>query len=278
MAKIAPKVAHQQALAKLDWAKQHLKKFNAACRVFHDTHPFSTFTEENPETGELVYYVGEIPEIPAHISLIAGDILHSLRSALDYLACGMVPNITTNTKFPIGHSAEHYKSSLERLVPRLNQKALEVLDGIKPYQGGNISLWTLHRLDNIDKHRLLLAACITNFTHSLTPEEIAVQEPLGPNDIVFNPPPGMLEMLGLPSGKRGVLQFADRKKLPVSLHAGVKILTVANTKANQDVRFIFAIAFNEPGISEGMPVNMALDFIAWEVDRIIRKMAPFIIR
>jgi hypothetical protein len=275
MVENAPKIAYQQALAKLDWAKQHLKKFNAATRVFHDTHPFTTFIKENPETGELVYYVGEIPEIPAHISLIAGDVLHSLRSALDYLACGMVPTVTANTKFPIGHSAQHYKSSLGRLVPGLSQKALEVLEEIKPYQGGNLLLWTLHRLDNIDKHRLLLAACMTEFTHSLTPEEIAVQEPLGPKDI---PLTIHREVLNLPAGTQMIVKFTNRERLPVALHAGDKILTVANTKANQDVRFIFAIAFNEPGISEGMPANMALDFIACEVNRVIRKLAPFVIR
>lgn len=274
MAEIALKTAHQQALAKLDWAKQHLKTFNAATRVFHDAHPFSTFTKENPETGELVYYVGEIPEIPVHLSLIAGDVLHSLRGALDYVACGMVPTVTRDTKFPIGHSAQAHISSLGRVVPGLDQKALKVLDSIKPYQGGNLPLWTLHRLDNIDKHRLLLAACMTKFTHSLTPEEIAVQEPIGPKDIVFDFPG---EVLGLPA-RKGVLKVGDRTKLPVPLHTGDKILTVANTKANQDVRFIFAVAFDEPGISEGMPVNMVLYFIAGEVDRIIRKLAPFIVR
>ncbi len=275
MAEIAPNNAYRQALAKLDWAKQHLKKFNAASRVFHDTNPLSTFTKVNPETGELVYYVGEIPEIPAHISLIAGDVLHSLRSALDYLACGMVETVTTNTKFPIGHSAQAYKSSLGRLVPGLNQEALEVLHEIKPYQGGNLLLWTLHRLDNIDKHRLLLAACITEFTHGLTPEEIAVQEPLGPKDIPFRL---SKEVLNLPAGTQVIFRSTSRGKLPVPLHTGDKILTVANTKANQDVRFIFAVAFNEPGISEGMPVNMMLGFIAQEVNRVIRKLAPFIIR
>ena len=100
MAEMPTKTAHKQSLDKLDWAEQHVKKLDAALRVFHDANPVRTFTKIDLETGELVYYLGEIPAIPVHIPLIAGDVLYSLRGALDYLACGIVPVITKDTKFP----------------------------------------------------------------------------------------------------------------------------------------------------------------------------------
>ena len=31
-----------------------------------------------------------------------------------------------------------------------------ILDEVKPYRGGNTSLWELNKLDNIDKHNLIL--------------------------------------------------------------------------------------------------------------------------
>ena len=261
------KPAHQQVLDKLDWAEKHIQKLNAALRVFHDAHPVHLLTKTESDTGELTYYVGEVPKIPSHIPLITGDVLHSLRGALDFLACGIVPVVTKDTKFPIGHSAQAYKSSLGRLVPGLNQAALKVLDSVKPYDGGNITLSALHRLNNIDKHRLLLTACTISPTHHLTPEEIAVQDPLGPSDIPFT----------FPTGERAVLRFSN-KGLPVSLHAGQKLLTVANTEANQNVRFFFAVALEEPGISEGLPLDMLLRFMYFEVQRVINKLAMFIVR
>ncbi len=261
------KTVHQQVLDKLDWAEQHLKKLNAALRVFHDAHPVPTFTEINPESGELMYYLGEVPSIPAHIPLIAGDVLYSLRGALDYLACGIVPVITRDTKFPIAHSAQAYKSSLGRVVPGIEQQALKTLDGIKPYDGGNLPLWTLHRLNNIDKHRLLLAVSTISPMHDLTPEEMAIQDPLGPNDIPFS----------LPDGRKALLQFVSKNRLPVPLHAGQKLLAVPNTEANQDVRFYFTVGINEPGIAEGEPLNLLLFFLSCEVKRCINKLAGFIL-
>jgi hypothetical protein len=47
--------------------------------------------------------------------------------------------------------------------PRLNsglrgatQASREAVKRLKPWQGGDDSLWRLHKLDNIDKHRLLV--------------------------------------------------------------------------------------------------------------------------
>ncbi|MGO9336089.1 MAG: hypothetical protein ACLPY1_01140 [Terracidiphilus sp.] len=267
MSGITPKSAHQQVLDKLDWAEQHLNKLNSALRVFHDTHPVSTLTKIDPETGELTYYVREVPPIPSHIPLIAGDVLYSLRGALDYLACGIVPVVSKDTKFPIAHSAEAYESSLGKVVDGIQQEALESLSKIKPYQGGNQALWTLHKLNNIDKHRLLLAVSTINPMHDLTPEEMAIQEPLGPKDFAVT----------FPTGARGIVRFA-KKGLPVPLYAGQKLLAVPDTEANQDVRFYFTVGINEPGIAEGMPLNMLIYFLSCEVKRCIKLLARFIVR
>jgi hypothetical protein len=34
-------------------------------------------------------------------------------------------------------------------------EAIEAIDALKPYKGGNDALWRIHELDNIDKHRTL---------------------------------------------------------------------------------------------------------------------------
>ena len=34
-------------------------------------------------------------------------------------------------------------------------EAVEAIDKLKPYKGGNDALWRIHELDNVDKHRSL---------------------------------------------------------------------------------------------------------------------------
>jgi hypothetical protein len=96
-------------------------------------------------------------------ALIIGDVLHNLRSSLDYLQyevvhlCGGVS--TKWTRFPIQETREALvaplKGALERsqITPVVHDF---ILDTIKPYQIGNYSLWALHRLNIADKHELLV--------------------------------------------------------------------------------------------------------------------------
>ncbi len=78
---------YEQVLDKYDWAEKHIHKLDAVVCELRDANPIITSTKANPDSGEVTYYVDQIPTIPSSIPLIVGDILHSLRGALDYLAC-----------------------------------------------------------------------------------------------------------------------------------------------------------------------------------------------
>lgn len=45
------------------------------------------------------------------------------------------------------------------------QETFEAIDALKPYKGGNDPLWMLYRLNNIEKHRLLIT--VGSMLHSL---------------------------------------------------------------------------------------------------------------
>lgn len=266
MADLPPRIVHEQVLNKFDWAEKHIEKLDAVLQEWRDANPIAVSTEANPETGEVTYYIENVPSIPSSVPLITGDVLYSFRAALDYLACGLVEVVTPDTKFPIAHSAEAYKSSLNRLVPGLRGKALETLNSIKPYQGGNLLLWQLHRLNIIDKHRLLLTVCVVNPAQRLAQDKMPSQKSSGPKQIVCKPRDGV----------QIIVNFV--KEPPISLHAGEKLLTVPASQAQKDVGFYFAIGIDESGISEGTPLNMLLDFIGREVAGTISKLSPFILR
>jgi hypothetical protein len=88
-----------------------------------------------------------------------GDIAHNLRTALDHLMCHMLvvagSAITNRDAFPISESVTRYESRRDGLVNRVRPKAIEALDLLKPYKGGNLDLWRIHELDRIDKHRAI---------------------------------------------------------------------------------------------------------------------------
>jgi hypothetical protein len=257
---------YEQVLDKYDWAEKHIHKLNAFIRELREIKPIFTSSKTNLETGEITYYIEQVPPIPSSVPLIVGDILHSLHGALDYLACGLVDVPTSNTKFPIAHNAETYVSHRDRVIPGLRKDACEELDRIRPYQGGDLLLWELHMLNIIDKHRLLLTMCIINPARTLTPDEMATYETVGPKTITTS----------LPSGIQAALEFVN--KPPVPLDAGKELLTLTASQAHQNVRFYFAIGINEPGLAKGMPLNMLLDLIFVRVGRVIAELRPFLLR
>jgi hypothetical protein len=59
-------------------------------------------------------------------------------------------------QFPIFHSLESYKAGKIRHVQGMRREAVEAIDRIKPYKGGENALWMLRQLDNTDKHNFII--------------------------------------------------------------------------------------------------------------------------
>src|SRR5258708_2591931 len=102
-----------------------------------------------------------LPRMPFDVVVLAGEIIHNLRSALDHLAwqlvetAGNVPS--SDTMFPILLSLDGYESSKIGKVKGMRPEAIKAIDRLKPYKGGNDELWRIHELDIIDKHRTLFS-------------------------------------------------------------------------------------------------------------------------
>jgi hypothetical protein len=258
MPETPPRIVYEQVLDKYDWAEKHIQKLGSVSRELSKANPIKLLQRIDPETGEVSYRIDKVPNIPSSVPLIAGDVLHSLRGALDYLACGMIEVVTPDAKFPIAHNAQSYKSMLSRVVPGIRQEALESLNGIKPYQGGNFFLWLLHRLNITDKHRLLLAVCVVSHINCFAPNEMAAKSGLRPK-----------------ISAKGIEVI---KGTPITLYAGKEFLTISAAEAEKYIGSYFAIGIAEPGPAEGMPLDFTLDLIFREVGVTIAKLAPFILR
>lgn len=84
-------------------------------------------------------------------------------SALDHLAYQLVCSDTGDNPpnpnwiyFPISDDASKYRQKKSGKIAGAAQATFDAIDGLKPYKGGNDLIWKLYRLNNIEKHRLLL--------------------------------------------------------------------------------------------------------------------------
>jgi hypothetical protein len=149
---------------KIDRAKKQIVDLVSARQAFLDTHPYEVSSKRDAETRKPIYYVTKADAAPTILAAASGEIFHNLRSALDHLAyqlflvgTGGGSGKGNRVYFPIARDATEYKRDSRQKVKGLRKDAIDAIDAIEPYGGGKGNdLWTLHALNNIDKHRLIV--------------------------------------------------------------------------------------------------------------------------
>jgi hypothetical protein len=241
LCKMSDKISDAQA--KVEWADKHIEDFKEELIRFQNTYPYKFTAQNDPETRKLVYYMTEVADVPRDALLIAGDVLQCLRTALDYLIWAHSENPTAFTSFPIFDPAKAEQSYLPRKIGGLSPEAQKIVTELKPYRGGNETLWKLHELNRIDKHRLLVASATALRGFNMNRHLANIR----------HGSPGMV----VRNGQNFIVKIAEDVYLPprvkvFPLKAGdVLLIDPPETKIDEDVDFRFEMAFNEPGICEG---------------------------
>lgn len=154
---------------KLIRAEEHLQAFKTEIALFQETGPFRI--EEDRETDPdavLVTFRGRnFPN--ARWSVVLGDFIHNLRSALDLLASELVSaagnepvhDVYPKTHFPILTKRPDAKNGLvgQANIPGgIRDESRSLLDSVQPYQRSKPALHPLailQELSNKDKHQQL---------------------------------------------------------------------------------------------------------------------------
>ena len=147
---------------KIERANKHIADIESCIRRLKDT--YTVTIERNAETREQsVRYGLPQSDIPVQIALIIGDAVHNLKTALDYawttVIAGLVPTAVSNfSKFPVYGTREKLEDALRGREVHTASPALFnlMVSEIQPYSGGNDDIWAIHKLDILDKHRLLI--------------------------------------------------------------------------------------------------------------------------
>ena len=210
---------------KVQQAKRHINDLDWKIRAFKKRKPYRFVIEPQPDSDRsgLVFRAKE--EIPPEVALLLGDAVHNLRSALDLLACELVKQNNgkiDKVAFPIAKDRETF----ERIVKNgaINQAApaiIEVLRSLKPYRGedGDENVVALQDLDNADKHRLLIPACIVTTTGNFVPEETGVPNFWIKDIPVINPIDGTL-LITFPVPADKIVSYSEKSTFEICFGNG----------------------------------------------------------
>ena len=157
--------------AKIERASLHLREFGDRVRSFTDQAPYKVRGEHHSDTNEIVF-VAEAnhacPPIPLDLALIAGEVAHQLRSALDHLVWQLVvahtgqPPQGTKSGFPIFKTEAGYQQRAGSMIVGVSDRARERIRAAQPFHlDGDAECaltWVVHELNNTDKHRLIPVA------------------------------------------------------------------------------------------------------------------------
>jgi hypothetical protein len=117
--------------------------------------------ERNENLGLLVQRISIQPKPPPELSVVIGDFLFGVRSALDHLIWQLVihdgGSPTSRNMFPISSAPALFNKAVakRRRLEGMSPKTCAIIESLQPYHTGNEALGRLDTLHNTDKHRAL---------------------------------------------------------------------------------------------------------------------------
>jgi hypothetical protein len=256
-----------QITAKIKRAKQHVTDLDKEIRRFLEINPYKVGAKRDSESRRLVYYVRGVQPTPECLALIAGDAVQNLMSALDHLAYQLVLSDTGDRSpnprriyFPIADDAAKYEAQKHGKMEGARQQTFDVIDTVKPYKGGNDLLWSLYRLNNIEKHRLLI-------TVGSMFQSMDLGAHMG----------GMMKKAFPGQDFPAISLFFKPADVLFPLKEGDELFIDApDGEVNEHMQFRFSVALNEPGIIEGEPLLETVHQLTALVEGIVSALAPLL--
>lgn len=148
----------------IERAKENYADFTAKWRALFKIRRTFPFVETDSNTGEDVYKVRFVGDIPGNVRSAASDTLNNLRHALDQAVHSSVlvlnPQSKKLTYFPICKDAGDIDPVVKSRCPGVHPDIIRLLISFKPYFGGDDFLWALCRIAGPNKHQVVLGVDI----------------------------------------------------------------------------------------------------------------------
>lgn len=158
---------------RLGWAKKRFKELEAECDsfVYHEPDkPSPGLLEEFNGPEGWVSLRATVPDVmPNSVAWLVGEVLYHLRASLDNLAWQLVlANGGTpgkHTEFPVFKDKGAFKAGARSRTRGMSTTAKATIERLQPFaewpeHPEHTTLWKIHDLNNIDKHRLPYLICL----------------------------------------------------------------------------------------------------------------------
>ena len=170
-----------------------------ACDLYRDIHARMGLIAERWDGGhpivraptglrdelEIVYQPAEIGAELTELTMISSEIVHHVRSSLDYCAYQTVfrdnGSPKSGTQFPLVDDEKSFERMLKSSMPGITRKHQSWVEAVQPYNGVG---WTrlLKELSNRDKHRFPIDV-VDVYTFEIDRTKV-FDDPLGDPDYV----------------------------------------------------------------------------------------------
>ena len=159
--------------AKLRRAEVQIQKITDEAHTLCKDLQQGIVKEVHGDVDEQVWiYRGPTPTVPVEWSVIIGETLYNMRSALDHLIWQLVINNAQtpgrHNEFPIATDDQHWQKNKDRMLKGVNQRHQAMIRDLQPFTGGTdlpfgvSNLKVLDCLSNTEKHRHVVVAVIAS--------------------------------------------------------------------------------------------------------------------
>ena len=219
-------------------------------------HKYIKTAPDQPSPWMVFHASDYIP--PVRLSVLVGECVHNMRSAVDNLVCGLERTLTPTCKcsglaFPMLKDVSEWTDKIDKSLKAVPPAAREVIRQLQPSPGtaSPNPLTILNKLSNLDKHRAcnftLAYSRNTNFLIQCNDGTVVTYSPEGPLYL------GDVHTVNLPIDKRLV-------------ENGAHVLSSGT----------FALTFQEERDWDDVPVVQVLEDCFDHIERrVIARLKPF---
>jgi hypothetical protein len=144
-------------------ARDDIYSLNEAVRDFvkHQETLISYFDLEQRLYVHTVQFGKPLsPKLPVLMRKAVGSLRSALDQAVYASAITLGSRRLVSTNFPFADTAQGLEGEIKRRCRDVAPEIVALLRAFQPYQGGNVTLWTLNKLRNIKEHRLLVPSVV----------------------------------------------------------------------------------------------------------------------
>jgi hypothetical protein len=163
------------ARLKLDRARNHLEVLGNELAAFNASEPYRIVHEPNVDASEHFFRAKVLKDPPSFLSVIIGDILQNMRSALEHLVWGLALKAkgsepsraisfpiyrTESAFFEVNKKTGNYstRSGAHKIAEVVDPRVRAAIQELQPYKGkvpDEDWLFILNELARVDRHQSL---------------------------------------------------------------------------------------------------------------------------